>query len=154
MTSDSESLVNRSEERRIIITNKKNEDLKKEYLMRRIIIWKRHNLKDSDLWKQFRERIWWLRRDEIRYCRLERIKEISCFSLYSWRMNHEKTWLFDRQNTVRNLEKRHRNILNQRRICQQFRKIQFRRHWLFTRNEFRSQSHKLFMTNKITIKIT
>jgi hypothetical protein len=54
MTSDSES-QNRSEERRIIITNKKNEDLKKEYLMRKIIIWKKHNLKDSDLWKQFRE---------------------------------------------------------------------------------------------------
>jgi hypothetical protein len=52
MTSDSESLVKRSEERRII---KKNEDLKKEYLMRRITIWKRHNLKDSDLWEQFRE---------------------------------------------------------------------------------------------------
>ncbi len=55
MTSDSESLVERSEERRIIITNRKNEDLKKEYLMRKIIIWKRHNLKDSDLWKQCRE---------------------------------------------------------------------------------------------------
>jgi hypothetical protein len=55
MTSDSESLVERSEERRIIITNKKNEDLKKEYLMRKIIIWKRHNLKNSDLWEQFRE---------------------------------------------------------------------------------------------------
>ncbi len=54
MTSDSES-QNRSEERRIIITNRKNEDLKKEYLMRKIIIWKRHNLKDSDLWEQFRE---------------------------------------------------------------------------------------------------
>ncbi len=55
MASDSESLVERSEERRIIITNRKNEDLKKEYLMRKIIIWKRHNLKDSDLWEQFRE---------------------------------------------------------------------------------------------------
>ncbi len=54
MTSDSKS-QNRSEERRIIITNRKNEDLKKEYLMRKIIIWKRHNLKDSDLWEQFRE---------------------------------------------------------------------------------------------------
>ncbi len=54
MTSDSES-QNRSEERRIIITNRKNEDLKKEHLMRRIIIWKRHNLKDFDLWEQFRE---------------------------------------------------------------------------------------------------
>jgi hypothetical protein len=50
MTSDSESLV--EEERRII---RKNEDLKKEYLMQRITIWKRHNLKDSDLWEQFRE---------------------------------------------------------------------------------------------------
>jgi hypothetical protein len=56
MTSDFESLVKRSEEeRRIIITNKKNEDLKKEYLMRRITIWKRYNLKNSDLWEQFRE---------------------------------------------------------------------------------------------------
>ncbi len=56
MTSDSESLVDRSEEeRRIIITNRKNEDLKKEYMMRKITIWKRHNLKDSDLWEQFRE---------------------------------------------------------------------------------------------------
>jgi hypothetical protein len=55
MTSDSESLVNRSEKRRIIITNRKNEDLKKEHLMRKIITCKRHNLKDSDLWKQFRE---------------------------------------------------------------------------------------------------
>ncbi len=55
MTSDFESLSNRSEERRIIITNRKNEDLKKEHLMRKIIIWKRHNLKDSDLWKQFRD---------------------------------------------------------------------------------------------------
>jgi hypothetical protein len=36
MTSNSES-QNRSEERRIIITNKKNENLKKEHLMRRII---------------------------------------------------------------------------------------------------------------------
>ncbi len=56
MTSDDESIVKRSEEkRRTIITNRKNEDLKKEYLMRRIAIWKRHNLKDSDLWEQFRE---------------------------------------------------------------------------------------------------
>ncbi len=66
MTSDSESLVERSEEeRRIIITNRKDEDLKKEYLMRRIIIWKRHNLKNSDLWEQFREEFddW----DEIKF---------------------------------------------------------------------------------------
>jgi hypothetical protein len=54
MTSNSESLVNRSEERRIIIINKKNEDLKKEHLMRKILIWKRHNLKDFNLWEQFR----------------------------------------------------------------------------------------------------
>jgi hypothetical protein len=66
MTSNSESLVEQSEEeRRIIITNRKNEDLKKEYLMRKIIIWKRHNLKNSDLWKQFREEFddW----DEIKF---------------------------------------------------------------------------------------
>ncbi len=55
ITSDSESLINRSEERRIIITNKKNEDLKNEHLMRKIIIWKRHNLKNSGLWEQFRD---------------------------------------------------------------------------------------------------
>jgi hypothetical protein len=54
MASDSES-QDRSEERRIIITNRKDGDLEKGYLMRRITIWKRHNLKDSDLWEQFRE---------------------------------------------------------------------------------------------------
>jgi hypothetical protein len=55
MTFNSESLANWSEERRIIITNKKNDNLKKEHLIRKIIIWKRHNLKNFDLWEQFRD---------------------------------------------------------------------------------------------------
>ncbi len=38
-----------------IITNRKNKDLKKEHLKRKVLIWKRHNFKDSDLWKQFRD---------------------------------------------------------------------------------------------------
>jgi hypothetical protein len=46
---------NRLKESRIIITNRKNEDLKKKYLMQKIIIWKKHNLKDFDFWEQFRE---------------------------------------------------------------------------------------------------
>ncbi len=62
-------------------------------------------------------RIWWMRRSEIRHCRLEDIKRISCFSSYSWRMNHEKTRLFNRQSTVWDLEKRHWNVLNRRRTC-------------------------------------
>ncbi len=55
-------------------------------------------------------------------------------------MSPEKTWLFDRQNTVRSLEKRHRNALNRRKTCRQHRKVQFRRHWSFTWNRFERNS--------------
>ncbi len=69
-------------------------------------------------------------------------------------MSHEKTWLFDRQSTVRSLEKRHWNTLNRRRTSRQHRKVQFRCHWSSTRNRFWTKLERLFVTNKITIRIT
>ncbi len=119
---------------------------------------KNNNLKKTQfqrLWslRAISRRIWWVRRSEIRHCRFENTKRISCFSSYSWRMSHEKTWLFDCQSTVRSLEKRHWNALNRRRTCYQFRKVQFRRHRSSSQNRLWSQLYRLFMTDTITIRI-
>jgi hypothetical protein len=125
-------------------TTNHNHKQKERRSKERIFDAKDNNLKKTqsqEFWslRTIWRRIWWLRRDEIRHCRLEDIKEISCFFSYSSRMSHEKTWLFNRQSIVWSFAKRHRNVLNRRRTCWQHRKVQFRRHRSSTRNRFWTQ---------------
>ncbi len=88
------------------------EEKKNNFIKLKIKSYQRHNLKNNDLWKQYRVDFRWLIENKVQSSKFRTIKRTSCTSSKARSMSYETTRIFNNQITFWNIEKkRHSNIL-------------------------------------------